>query len=140
MINIQMELSFGSYRGEFMHLSLIANGDQILGCEGSSLKKSVDFNIVLPGRVLIETSGKNVNDTMLDSDGRIIEDKYIRVDAVYLNNIPVEHWILEQRLFVFQGRDGFFAKTNYFGSNGLAILDLPQTDIFDFWLDLQIDQ
>ena len=90
----QTDIKFTVTHGEcngFMNSRWFING--VLAHEltptvaGSS---EIDFVIDLPVEIKIEVWNKNLNnDTVVDSDGNILKDKFLRVDQVTLARLPI---------------------------------------------------
>ena len=132
-------LSLGRVNQQAMSLQVLANGCEILpmACPPQDQIK-LEFECELPARIEFFTQGKDVMDTVLDSAGKILQDKYIKVDRLIIDRMPVERWILESRLFEFVADSGVVRHTNYFGSNGRANFEISNKDSFDWFLGLLI--
>lgn len=139
MIRVALDLFYNAYKDQYMRLDLLAN-DCLIEIPHFGSSRHVEFDITLPCEIQFNLSGKGPLDTVVDENGKVVEDKFIRIDWLSLQGIPVERWILESRLLILHYGSGEQIKTNYFGHNGQAKLVIPHEDIFDFWLDLQIDQ
>jgi hypothetical protein len=80
--------------------------------------------------VEFEINGKLPNDTQVDSNGNIVQDKFIAVESMSVDGIWIKRWMLESRIF-----ESAYGKTNYFGQNGIVQFQIPYSDIMQFWLD-----
>lgn len=76
------------------------------------------INLALPTDLDLIVSGKDMTkDTVLDQSGQIIQDKYIKICEIKIDNLPVPTAWLEQKLILIK-TDGECVNTNYFGFNG----------------------
>jgi len=95
----------------------------------------------LPLNVEFVTSGKRWNDTMVDQNGNIIQDKFLLIESMSVDGIWIKKWMIESRIFEFVGENGIQTRSNYFGTNGVGKFSIPHQDILEFWLDtLVVDQ
>lgn len=136
--NFVIDLSVGQFEGQSMSLQVTANERIIYSnLSPTQPKITVEFNCELPAYIKFDVAGKQPFDTCVDDLGHIVEDKFIRVDRIVVDRMPVEHWMIESRLIEFCGQ-----KTNYFYTNGQATITIPNQDSFGFFLDLmtKIDQ
>jgi hypothetical protein len=62
--------------------------------------------------------GKKINDTKIDENHNILEDKFIKVNQFVINHIPMPRWVLENGFFQFENYQGQISNSNYFGQNG----------------------
>lgn len=97
---------------------------------------TITLDLVLPTVVHLEFSGKNYNtDTILDSDGKIIKDKYIKITSVNIDGFDLPETFLYQKLVV-NTDDGRTFTTPYVGFNGAIQITLDQPDVFSQFLKL----
>lgn len=96
-----------------------------------------ELSIRLPNQVILEFQGKGAMDTEVDSQGKIIADKFMRLDKLTVDKIVLDadqlYHILE--LETPTGK----IKGNYFGFNGRVVLDFDTNDSFA-WLLAQKSQ
>lgn len=130
MTNIQLVLKVGKFQDQSMALEVYAN-DRLIFAKDQFETPKVDlsFEIDLPCKIEFRTSGKQKFDTEVDVNGVILQDKYILVEGIAIDNIWIKKWVLESKLFS-------PISTNYFGQNDVYWLEISHTDIMDFWLDL----
>jgi hypothetical protein len=130
--NFIIDLTIGRFAGQAMSLQIQANSTIVYdNVFPDQSKITVEFNCELPARITFDVAGKQPFDTLLDESRNIVEDKFVRVDRMTVDRMPVEPWILESKLIDFCGQ-----KTNYFHSNGRASIHIPNQDSFGFFLDL----
>jgi hypothetical protein len=130
--NFVIDLTIGRFAGQAMSLLVRANNCMIydsIAPEQTAVK--LDFECELPARIEFTVAGKHPFDTQLDELGNIVEDKFVRIDRVTVDRMPIDPWILESKLIDFDGQ-----KTNYFHKNGCASIHIPNQDSFGFFLDL----
>lgn len=108
-----------------------ANGHVVLDCDSfDSDHHDLEFQCSLPLTVEFEFGGKLPNDTLVDDQGNILEDKFILVESMSVDGIWIKRWMLESRLF-----ESAQGQTNYFGQNGTAYFRIAHIDIMKFWID-----
>lgn len=94
-----------------------------------------EFDMTVWQVLTIVVDGKLPFDTDVDQHGNIIEDKFIRVDGVTINLIPVSKYILESQFFRFECKNGGTSFSNYFGQNGQTTLTFGG-DLLKYFLNL----
>ncbi len=128
---IKLRLRIGRYRGQSMSLIIRANNQIVLDCNQFSTDfHDLEFQCLLPMVLEFETNGKSFEDTLVDDQGKILQDKFIVVESMSVDSIWIKRWMLG--LFENATSD---IKTNYFGQNGIARFQIPYSDIMQFWLD-----
>lgn len=121
----------------------IYNNDRLIEsvAEWSDRPKRLEFEIELPAMLIFKTDGKHVYDTLVDEQGNILSDKYIKVDGLCFDGVWIKKWMLESEIFDFVANDGSHSRSNYFGRNGQGKIDIPYSDALDFWLEIMsVDQ
>jgi hypothetical protein len=133
--NIVMGFSAGFIDNQTMNL-VIYNNDQVIYQNYNIIDSRfvVEFESCLPSTLCIDVSEKGPNDTKVDDQGNILADKFIKLDYFNVDQMPVKSWILENGLIHFLTEHRQELKTNYFGFNGRATIDLNHTDSFEFHL------
>lgn len=80
--------------------------------------------VQFPTKFEIFVNGKNANDTLVDSNGNIIKDKYIKLNKVSVDGISCcvdyVHRLIHETI------DGNHIQTNFWGFNGKISLDFSQ--------------
>lgn len=134
---IDLTLSLGKVNDMPMSLEIFANDREVYSdlCPDQN-RVSLQFECDLPAKIVFKVAGKQEMDTVLDHIGNIVQDKYVKVDQLIVDRMPVERWILESRIFEFTDELGNINKTNYFGKNGQACLHIDCQDSFDYFLQL----
>lgn len=130
---IKFRFKIGLYSNTSMGLKVRVNNKTILDVDQFLQDwHELEFSAMLPLIVEFETIGKMLSDTLIDSNGDILEDKFISIEQMSVDGIWIKQWILESRLFENATSN---IKTNYFGQNGIARFQIPYSDIMQFWLD-----
>ena len=74
----------------------------------------IDLVIELPAEINIELWNKDLNnDTMVDSHGNVLKDKFLKVDQVYLARLPIDDHLLLKMFEIHT--DNAVINTSYFG-------------------------
>lgn len=136
MAKFKFTLTRGRFQNQEMALEVFANGQKI-----TVPTNIVEFECALPANIEFRVSGKGEFDTLVDADGCIVEDKFIRIDSVTVDRMPVPKYLIESRLFDFSPDDALrpSAITNYFAWNGCARFAIAQNNSFEYFLDLYRD-
>ena len=128
---IKLRLRIGRYQEQSMSLIIRANNQIVLDCNQFSTDyHDLEFQCLLPMVLEFETNGKMPNDTLVDDQGQILQDKFIVVESMSVDGIWIKRWMLESRIF-----ESALGKTNYFSQNGIAKFQIPYSDTMRFWLD-----
>jgi hypothetical protein len=136
MAKFRFKITKGQFQNQSMTLEVLANGTKI-----PVLADMVEFECLLPAQIEFQVSGKGEFDTLVDLDGHIIEDKFVRIDSVTIDRMAVPRYLIESRLFEFVPADTAHpsANTNYFAWNGSARFSINRLDSFGYFLDLYSD-
>lgn len=122
---VQLYFEFGQVRDRYMNLRV--NGIDVVpdSNEQAVVQVSVDF----PGELCLELTGKDNNvDTILDSNGNIVQDKFVRLTKVKVDRMIVNDHFLQKWPIV----NDSFAST-HFGFNGQVRLGFNEPTAFH-WL------
>lgn len=83
----------------------------------------VEFDIVLPNSLYIFLDGKDNNcDTVVNDNGEIIQDKFLRIEDILLDLKPIDKNIL-YKMCKCQTTKGEVIHSNHLGFNGIVTLD-----------------
>lgn len=123
---LTINFRFGLYNGS---MSLrISDKDKELFYLSSTDKELVcaEFPLELPNILVFEIEGKNPKtDTKLSSDGQVIADKFIQIQSMSLDLIPVSEQLLFKILkYTPANQDTTF--NTYWAFNGVAELDFNE--------------
>jgi hypothetical protein len=133
-----MNLSVGHCRGTSMSLCVTANGEEIY--KADSIQETtimIEHSAMLPLSLIFDVGNKSDSDTVIDSNGKILEDKFIQVDRLLLDGLDIKPWVLQSRVFEFESLNSV-TKTNCFAYNGQASMTIKQTDLLEYFLELMV--
>jgi len=115
--NGSMSASFFTAQKMLQKTTVLKHGDHIF-----------DFDIDLPCTLNVLVNGKdNSKDTVVDDKGNILEDKFIRIDKICLDNKPLNDNALP-KFCKLVTNDSKTIVSNYIGFNGMVSLDLNYSD------------
>lgn len=126
-VKFKAKLTHGECNG-FMHSRWYANGDLKVDLYPTSTDEvEISFMIDMPCEITIVVDGKNHNtDTIVDSHGNIMQDKFIKIDSAMLANHPIPESIVTQMCNVsFGDNDGH---SSFFGFNGTVTIKFDESD------------
>jgi hypothetical protein len=86
-----------------------------------------ETEIDFPCTFVIKTSGKQSLDTVVDADGNIIDDLFIRLDDINIDGLSCHSTYLHEKIFLHTD-SGESIQANYWGFNGQVKLDLAYPD------------
>lgn len=161
-IVVTFEFEFSSVNGRIMTLDMHPY-HPILSPESAGVRR-VECAVNLPAQINLRLQGKNQQlDTLLDDQGNILADLFVRLNNLWLDNMLVParnlHKIIrfraesDQALYteylaghattksdLGQDESERSLCTEYWGFNGVATLDLDQTNVFDQIMSYDISQ
>jgi hypothetical protein len=130
---ITFKFIIGRYNGT-MGMAIFSNGREVLHQEyfdDNSFEFTTEFS--WPGTVVIKLFNKQFKDTEIDSQGNILNDKYIKLDSLMIDKIVVDDEIL--RDFVNLDTENQSLKELYWGFNGSVTLTFEEEDFFLWFLN-----
>lgn len=135
-----LDLEYSVIDGRAMYLSLACDGKQISAKldKGQSIGRTViELDCRLPCEVVLTFGGKNYQtDTLIDQDGHILQDLYIKIVRWSLDGFDLSQDFFYNRL-TWQKDDGTVATTPYLGFNGVLRLPLTKSNVFDQYYALE---
>ena len=111
-INITLELKFGECNG-YMQVEIYDNFRLLkkIHNPNSALQK-ISFDIVLPNKLRFVLTNKDMNhDTKLDSNGNIINDKFVELTSLSVGKMLCNERILKNICQFLTYDDQFFENT-----------------------------
>ncbi len=124
--NIKFKFEFGSIEQRSMNVTAICNNE----CYTVDTYGIMEFEIVLPTTIILNVSGKNYNtDTIVDADGNILQDIFVKIDSITIDNFPLNKIFLHQRITLRTDTDQNIT-ASYFGFNGTAAIELKENTVF----------
>ena len=86
------------------------------------------FDIELPAVINFSINNKGPNDTIVDSEGKIIKDCYIKIIGLSIDGFQIKLGSIDQNILVLTENGQSFT-THYLGFNGKAELSLSKPDV-----------
>jgi hypothetical protein len=116
----------------------VSLANQILAVDPASPVVTIK-QVSLPNQIKIKFSGKiHTRDTKVDSAGNILQDMYVKIVGLKIDNLKVPNWVLHKKLSYVTDGDSIL-NTSYIGFNGVMTVDIPETNIFAFYRRLNND-
>lgn len=135
--NISFKFTAGFIQGKTMEMSILLNNKIAWEEKIEQENFVVVLDCVFPCEITFVLKGKEKTDTIVDKDEKILQDKFLRIDSIVIDRMPIKKWILENRLIKFDSHDNLHnLYTNYFAYNGQANISINSNDYFVFFLDL----
>ena len=135
MTKLKFIFEVGNINGTSMKLDILVNDASIKHFdslpEGNT---EIELDIVWPSIVKFITSNKNSGDTIIDSTGNIVKDKYIRLDKLFLNNVEVNQLYLTNKLYLYTEHNTI-ENTDYWGFNGQCSIEFTGKDTLEWHLN-----
>lgn len=127
---VTFKFSIGTYNGS-MGMDIFYN-DSLLLSKKSFESDTFTFTstLDLPGTVSMHVYGKNPLDTLVDDGGNVIADKYIKLEELLIDRVPLH--ILSLINLPELECQGQLLRTNYWGFNGTVRIKMEHEDSF-FW-------
>lgn len=119
--NIRIELEFGESNG-LMETHL--NGVNITPAEPGV--QVTEMTIDIPGNLTFTFNGKQGRDTILDGQGQIARDKYVKINSMSIGLIPINQNLLYS-LCQYRRNDETVNDT-FFGFNGELVIHIDNDD------------
>jgi len=136
-LNITVDFEFGIVDGREMSVEIIS--EQGVYYASSTNNKVTIEDINLPNQIKINFFGKDSRDTKIDSNGTIVQDMYVKIVGLKLDNLKVPDWVIEKKSS-YTTENGEVLKTAYVGFNGNMIIEMPESNIFAFYRRLTNDK
>jgi hypothetical protein len=136
-IDITFEFEFGLIDGRAMLIEVVANNDTLRVDHNNP--KIVLSQITIPNKIEIKFSGKNLkHDTKIDQLGNIIQDMYVKIIGMKIDNLKIPDWVIQKKLS-YTTDAGKELQTAYIGFNGIMTMLIPENNVFAFYRRLNHD-
>jgi len=127
---IKFDFEFGKINDRNMTVVITNNDQKFLVAPSDKQIQSIDFDIDLPTQVILKFAGKDpTRDTIVDKDGNITADVYVKILSITLDGFELRETFLYQKMKLVTD-DGQEIKTAYIGFNGQIIIDMLESDVF----------
>ena len=127
LLDINVEFGRLSH-GKIMQVEILYN-NQVYAV--TDQKNSFSLPVSLPGTVTLTFSGKDMmHDTVLDSQGNIVEDLYVKIQKIKLDGFDMGVNFLNQKIVLITD-DGKEIPGAYIGFNGKIVIDLNCSSVFE---------
>ena len=135
-IDVTFEFEYGMIDNRYMQIEISTNKQSVLVNAKTNI---VVKEIQIPNRLSLSFTGKTPGrDTIVDSAGNIIQDMYVKVIGLKIDNLKVPEWVLQKKLS-YVTFDGRLLTTSYIGFNGTMTIDIPESMVFSFYRRLTRD-
>jgi hypothetical protein len=135
---IEFKFEFVGYDNRFMNVDVKCRDNVYIVTPDQNMIGTATVDIELPDQIILNFSGKDYNaDTVVDADGKIVKDVYIRIMSISVDGSRLKDNFLYQKLHIVTDDDREFT-TAYIGFNGQIIIDLPKTTIFSQYLSMNV--
>ena len=126
---LRIRFKLGKCNNKLFNINV--NNQELIPLEtDSSIHAVFEQKIKLPTSIEIRTSGKDPNtDTIVDKDGKIVQDLYAQIIEVSLDNFQLDEKYLHQKIDV-KTESGEIYTTSYIGFNGVTILNFQEENVF----------
>ncbi len=90
-------------------------------------------NVKLPNLIFIRFTGKITGkDTIVDNNGNIINDMYIKILEIKMDRLKIPTWVIEKKLSYIT-EFGNKINSSYIGFNGEMVINIPESNGFAFY-------
>lgn len=130
-VDVTFSFEFGAIDGRTIAVEIIV-ADQSVKVNPAESSATVK-NIKLPTQINIKFSGKTLGkDTKIDATGNIVQDMYVKVTGIKVDNLKIPEWVVQKKLS-YVDSDGKLLQTAYVGFNGVMTIDIPEDNVFSFY-------
>jgi hypothetical protein len=137
IIDITIDFEFGHIDNRTMIVDILINNKLTL--ENSSDAKIILKQVSIPNEIKIKFSGKTPGkDTKVDNLGNIIQDMYVKIVGIKIDNLKIPNWVIEKKLS-YTTDQGKELQTAYIGFNGTMTIPIPENNVFAFYRRLNYD-
>ena len=134
---VEFQFEFSAIAGRHMQVAITVNSNDLYTVTPTdTLVTGTKINIELPSQIVLTFFGKNHNtDTVLDSDGNITQDIFVKILSISIDGFQLNEKFLHQKLkLVTVDNQEIF--TAYIGFNGNITIDLSAHTVFSQYLSM----
>lgn len=135
IVDLTFEFEYGSIDDRFMQVEISTNEQTVLAEPGN---KIIIKQVSLPNQINLIFTGKTPRDTRIDSAGNIVQDMYVKIVGLSVDNLKVPDWVLQKKLS-YVTVNGQILTTSYIGFNGTMTIDVSESTVFSFYRRLTRD-
>ena len=136
---IGFEFEFGSINDRYTKVNITHKGQVWTICPNNN-RGSIKFDIDLPTQVVLQFTGKDPDtDTLVDQDGNIVGDMYVKIISISLDGFKIKENFLHQKMKLLTD-NGQEVVSSYIGFNGKILLDMPESDVFSQYFSMNYEQ
>lgn len=135
---VDLKFEFGRIDDRHMHLSVLHEDNSYIlepTFENNLGHANLSIGVKLPTVINFVVSNKGENDTIVDADGNVVADCYIKLAELSIDKFGINKEILGRRVTL-TAKNGQIVNSNYMGFNGTAVLKLHKPDVFSQVLTL----
>ena len=131
---IQFKFEFGLINNQFMQVNVINGNQNNLVIPNNNNIGIVEFSVELPTQIMLTFTGKNPNtDTLVDENGNITKDMYVKIVSILLDGFELNNIFLHQKIKLLTETNQEII-TSYVGFNGSIRIDLSESSVFSQYL------
>ena len=139
-IQIEIDIEYSVVNSKTMDLQIICGGTSIrpsMDSQATIGVTSVQFACELPGQVTLQFSGKSYGvDTILDPQGQIAQDLYIKILRWSLDGFDLSQDFFYNKM-IWHADDETTFTTPYLGKNGTLHLPFLKSNLFAQYYELE---
>jgi len=128
--NLIFNLEIGLFHGDSMTLDVVLNHDTILSFSKFDQElQQIRILVNLPTKIDFILENRHTNDTEIDIDGKILQDKYVHFKNMHIFNTNIESWKMGNDIILYHDNHGNIITPSYFWNrNGKASIEINESD------------
>ena len=126
---LTLKFKFGKTNNDYMKMLATHNNIEYKILPDIGDCSTFQFNLTLPDKLILTISNKSENDTIIDDNGTILEDRYIQLQEASIDGFDLNYNFLHKKikLVTFENNEII---SSYFGFNGSVELIFDQPNVF----------
>jgi hypothetical protein len=136
---VEFSFEFGTIGNKTMSVEIQTPNKQISVVPHQLDSKLINITTIevdLPTQIMLKFTGKDYNtDTVIDENGKIVQDIYVKILSVSMDGFKLNEKFLHQKIKIFTDQEQEYT-TAYIGFNGVVTLDLVEDTVFSQYLTL----
>lgn len=124
--NIALSFEIGCHSGRSLGLDIYAH-DQVIyhNQKFNQSNINLEFSIDLPGQLIFDISGRHEDDTIVNSQGKILHDQYIHFTKISLDGFDIDTWKIPSSHLFYHDQT---LSHCFWNRNGQATLVIDESD------------